>query len=162
MPDLMADMYSQKGDQLRARANTAWVPSPTVATLHALHCPQTNVQSVQASIAQTEFNTGFETAAGRSSLILFWFAENAYTDSAQEIQQELDNNVQGILRYVVCWVEQGIGCSKCRIFSHEALMEDRATLRISAHHIVNWLRHGIVEKNECRHRWRRKAYGRSG
>ncbi|NUD82914.1 malate synthase G, partial [Escherichia coli] len=109
MPDLMADMYSQKGDQLRAGANTAWVPSPTAATLHALHYHQTNVQSVQANIAQTEFNAEFEPLL--DDLLTIPVAENANW-SAQEIQQELDNNVQGILGYVVRWVEQGIGCSK--------------------------------------------------
>ncbi|MCV5490745.1 malate synthase G, partial [Escherichia coli] len=108
MPDLMADMYSQKGDQLRAGANTAWVPSPTAATLHALHYHQTNVQSVQANIAQSEFNAEFEPLL--DDLLTIPVAENANW-SAQEIQQELDNNVQGILGYVVRWVEQGIGCS---------------------------------------------------
>lgn len=103
MPDLMADMYSQKGDQLRAGANTARVPSPTAATLHALHYHQTNVQSVQANIAQTEFNAEFEPLL--DDLLTIPVAENANW-SAQEIQQELDNNVQGILGYVVRWVEQ--------------------------------------------------------
>lgn len=114
MPDLMADMYSQKGDQLRAGANTAWVPSPTAATLHALHYHQTNVQSVQANIAQTEFNAEFEPLL--DDLLTIPVAENANW-SAQEIQQELDNNVQGILgTWCVGW-SRGLVVQKCRIFT---------------------------------------------
>lgn len=114
MPDLMADMYSQKGDQLRAGANTAWVPSPTAAIAHALHYHQTNVQSVQANIAQTEFNAEFEPLL--DDLLTIPVAENANW-SAQEIQQELDNNVQGFWGTWCAGWSRGLVVQKCRIFT---------------------------------------------
>ena len=115
MPDLMADMYSQKGDQLRAGANTAWVPSPTAATLHALHYHQTNVQSVQTNIAQTEFNAEFEPLL--DDLLTIPVAENANW-SVEEIQQGLDNNVRGVHLGTWCagwgdWLFKSSGYSQC-------------------------------------------------